>query len=289
MGLREDSAAHAPQTQRRAWTQQGWSSRGEGGAEGPSATQLPVRSGQGMVSSARGEHPPGLSGEEEWVCQAATLHRGLGSVISEGQSPVLLPLLPCRVSDGSVCPGSARSYSSSAGLRDKTVCGCDSISSYTQLTGPDREANGHLGPADSHLHASDSELGKGSAHLRGGRGVVLAVGDDFDQQGVVVGGDDGALEGRGVVQADAHSLPAPEHLRGEASMGRQGAEGRAQVNPNSGLSSSYFLPANPGAPHRVEEGPQSPLPPPQEEKGGRTRDGEGVPCQPQGLAPSTQG
>ena len=151
--------------------------------------------------------------EEEWVCQATTLHRGLGSVIPEGQSPVLLPLLPCRVSDGSVCPGSAHSYLSSVGLRDKTVCGCDSISSYTQVTGPDREANGHLGPADAHLHASDSELGKGSAHLRGGRGVVLAVGDDFDQQGVVVGGDDSALEGRGVVQADAHALPAPEHLR----------------------------------------------------------------------------
>lgn len=27
VGLRGDSAAHAPQTQRRAWTQQGWSSR----------------------------------------------------------------------------------------------------------------------------------------------------------------------------------------------------------------------------------------------------------------------
>lgn len=46
--------------------------------------------------------------------------------------------------------------------------------------------------------------------------MVLAVGDDFDQQGVVVGRDDGPLEGGSVVQADAHALPAAEHLQGEA-------------------------------------------------------------------------
>lgn len=64
----------------------------------------------------------------------------------------------------------------------------------------------------SHLHASDSELGQGSAHLGGRCGVVFAVGDDFDQQGVVMGGDDSPLEGRSVIQADAHALPTPEHL-----------------------------------------------------------------------------
>lgn len=83
------------------------------------------------------------------------------------------------------------------------------------------------GPAASHLHASDSELGQGSAHLGGGRGVVFAVCDDFDQQGVVVGGDDSPLEGGSVVQADAHALSAPEHLRGEAGglRGRLGSRG----------------------------------------------------------------
>lgn len=40
------------------------------------------------------------------------------------------------------------------------------------------------------------------------------MGDDFDQQGVIMGGDDGSLEGRSIIQADAHALSAPEHLQG---------------------------------------------------------------------------
>lgn len=43
------------------------------------------------------------------------------------------------------------------------------------------------GVAASHLHTPDSELSEGSAHLGGGRGVVFAMGDDFDQKGVIVG------------------------------------------------------------------------------------------------------
>lgn len=43
------------------------------------------------------------------------------------------------------------------------------------------------GVCTSHLYAADSELCEGSAHLGGSCGVVLAVGNDFDQEGVIVG------------------------------------------------------------------------------------------------------
>lgn len=78
-----------------------------------------------------------------------------------------------------------------------------------------------------HLHASDSELSQGSAHLGGGCEVVFAVGDDLDQQGVVVGGDDSSLEGGSIIQADAHALSAPEHLRGEE-WGQELVRGQSQ-------------------------------------------------------------
>lgn len=88
------------------------------------------------------------------------------------------------------------------------------------------------GPAASHLHASDSELSQGSAHLGGGCEVVFGVGDDLDQQGVVVGGDDSSLEGGRIIQADAHALAAPEHLWG----GKGGL--RNWVRSQSGCSAS---------------------------------------------------
>lgn len=71
----------------------------------------------------------------------------------------------------------------------------------------------------SYLDSPDAELGQSPAHLGGRRGVVFAVGDDLHQEGVVVGGDDGSLEGRGTVQADAHPLATPEDLeeRGQRS------------------------------------------------------------------------
>lgn len=72
-------------------------------------------------------------------------------------------------------------------------------------------------PPASHLHASDSELGQGSAHLGGSRGVVFAVGNDFDEQGVIMWRDDSPLECRRIIQADAHALSAPEHLWAEVS------------------------------------------------------------------------
>lgn len=70
-------------------------------------------------------------------------------------------------------------------------------------------------PRPSYLHASDSELGQRSAHLGRRRLQVLAAGDDFDQQRVVVRRDDGALEGRGTVQTDPHAFAAAEYLVGE--------------------------------------------------------------------------
>lgn len=85
-------------------------------------------------------------------------------------------------------------------------------------------------PAASHLHTSDSELSQGSAHLGGSCEVVFAVGDDLDQQGVVVGGDDGSLEGGSVIQADAHALSAPEHLQGEE-RGQERSGARVKVRP----------------------------------------------------------
>lgn len=64
----------------------------------------------------------------------------------------------------------------------------------------------------SYLDPAHSELSQGSAHLwRRGR-QVLRAGDDFYQQGVIVGWDDSALEGRSAVQTDAHAFTAPEDL-----------------------------------------------------------------------------
>lgn len=66
----------------------------------------------------------------------------------------------------------------------------------------------------SYLDPSHSELRQGSAHLGGCCLQVLPAGDDFHQQGVVVGRNDGTLEGRGAVQADAHAFAASEDLPG---------------------------------------------------------------------------
>uniref|UniRef100_A0A2D4EVF9 Uncharacterized protein n=1 Tax=Micrurus corallinus TaxID=54390 RepID=A0A2D4EVF9_MICCO len=65
---------------------------------------------------------------------------------------------------------------------------------------------------DVGLDSPDAELGQSPAHLGGCRGVVFAVGDDLHQERVVVRGDDGSLEGRGTVQADAHPLATSEDL-----------------------------------------------------------------------------
>lgn len=89
-----------------------------------------------------------------------------------------------------------------------------------QISGPPNpltvsESIGKTEAGTSYLDPSDSELGQGSAHLGGRRLQVLPAGDDFDQQGVVMRGDHGPLEGRGAVQTDAHALAASEHLTGE--------------------------------------------------------------------------
>lgn len=73
----------------------------------------------------------------------------------------------------------------------------------------------------SHLYASDTELSQGSAHLGGSCGVVFAVGNDFDEQRVIVGRYDSPLECRGIVQADAHALTTPENLLPEGSASQQ--------------------------------------------------------------------
>ena len=70
-----------------------------------------------------------------------------------------------------------------------------------------------LGPP--HLDPAHSELRQRPVHLGGGGGQVVAAGDDLDQQGVVVRGDDGSLEGGRAVQTDAHPLAATEDLRTE--------------------------------------------------------------------------
>lgn len=64
----------------------------------------------------------------------------------------------------------------------------------------------------SYLDPSHSELSQGAAHLRGSRVQVLSAGDDFHQQRVIVGWNNGTLEGWGAVQADAHTLTTPEDL-----------------------------------------------------------------------------
>lgn len=99
------------------------------------------------------------------------------------------------------------------------------------------------GPAASHLHASDSELSQGSAHLGGGCEVVFGVGDDLDQQGVIVGGDDSSLEGGSVIQADAHALTAPEHLWGGKGGLRSWVRSQSRRQPQPQL-------------HRMHEGSQ---------------------------------
>lgn len=64
----------------------------------------------------------------------------------------------------------------------------------------------------SHLDTPNSELLERSDHLGSCIRVVPRMGDDLDEQGVVVGRDDGAREGRGRVQTDAHALARTEHF-----------------------------------------------------------------------------
>ncbi|PAV58836.1 hypothetical protein WR25_08844 [Diploscapter pachys] len=64
----------------------------------------------------------------------------------------------------------------------------------------------------SHLDTSNSELLERSDHLGSCIRVIPRMGDDLDEQGVVVGRNDGAREGRGRIQTDAHSLARTEHL-----------------------------------------------------------------------------
>lgn len=66
----------------------------------------------------------------------------------------------------------------------------------------------------SYLDPSHSELGQGSVHLGSCCLQVLPAGDDFYQQGVIVGRNNSTLEGRGAVQTDAHAFTAPEDLAG---------------------------------------------------------------------------
>jgi len=66
--------------------------------------------------------------------------------------------------------------------------------------------------AHSHLDTPNSELLERSDHLGGCIRVIPRMGDDLDEQGVVVGRNDGARKGGGRVQTDAHSLARTEHL-----------------------------------------------------------------------------
>lgn len=61
------------------------------------------------------------------------------------------------------------------------------------------------------------------------------MGNDFDQQGIIMRGDDSSLEGRCIIEADAHALSAPEHLRAEVRtwVGR----GSQDVAPSPGWTS----------------------------------------------------
>lgn len=167
------------------------------------------------------------------------------------------------------------------------------------------------GPTASHLYTSDSELSKGSAHLGGSCGVVFAVGDDFDEQGVIVWGYDSPLEGRCVIQADAHALSAPEHLWAEASRVRNWAgSGGPDAAPGPGWTRGNV--AGRRAPHKGAKS-ASEVPPhfrqrsqghpafsgchtvtasfPREElagEGAREGPGQDLPGQPQGCRPRAQ-
>ena len=67
-------------------------------------------------------------------------------------------------------------------------------------------------PQQTHLDSSDSKFDEGSKHLSARPLVVLIVSYDFDEQRVVIRGDDGARKCRGTIQTDSHALPTPEHL-----------------------------------------------------------------------------
>lgn len=55
--------------------------------------------------------------------------------------------------------------------------------------------------------------------------------NDFDEQGVIVRGDDSSLEGRCIIQADAHALSAPEHLWAQVRRVRNWVLSRSQDVP----------------------------------------------------------
>lgn len=88
----------------------------------------------------------------------------------------------------------------------------------------------------SYLDPSHSELSQGSAHLGGCRLQVLPTGDDFDKQGVIVGGNDGTLEGRGAVQTNSHTFPSSEDLGGATQRRKVRAFNRAAIHLGSHCS-----------------------------------------------------
>ncbi len=59
---------------------------------------------------------------------------------------------------------------------------------------------------------TNSELSERSVHFGCSGGEVFATGYDFNQQWVIVRGDDGPLKRRRTIQTDAHTFSTAKHL-----------------------------------------------------------------------------
>ena len=65
----------------------------------------------------------------------------------------------------------------------------------------------------AYLDTSNTELLEGPFHLGAGFVMGLGVGDDFDEQRIIVWGDVGSRKGGGTIQTDTHTLTATEYLQ----------------------------------------------------------------------------
>lgn len=95
---------------------------------------------------------------------------------------------------------------------EASLCDSREKSRLGRNTGSGAAAHEATPGESSYLDPAHPELGQGSTHLGRRRLQVFPAGDDFDQQGVVMWGDDGSLEGRGAVQTDPHALTTAEDL-----------------------------------------------------------------------------
>ena len=75
-----------------------------------------------------------------------------------------------------------------------------------------------LTQSETYFDTSDAELFECTQHLGAGSGMVTSMSNNFDQQGIVVWGDDCTSVSRCTVQADAHTFTTTKNLKQQNTM-----------------------------------------------------------------------